>query len=69
MVLNILNENGIVFYSKSFASEWIVDENLFGAFISAFHSFSGEIFSENLDRAKFEEGILDKIKLPDPMVK
>jgi tetratricopeptide (TPR) repeat protein len=53
--LNILNENGIVIYSKSFASEWIVDENLFGAFISAFHSFSGEIFSENFDRAKFGE--------------
>jgi len=53
--LNILNENGIVIYSKSFAPEWIVDENLFGAFISAFHSFSGEIFSENFDRAKFGE--------------
>ncbi|MHA1678838.1 MAG: tetratricopeptide repeat protein [Promethearchaeota archaeon] len=55
MGFNILNENGTVFFSKSFAPEWIADENLIGAFISAFHSFSGEIFSENFDRAKFGE--------------
>ncbi len=53
MGLNILNENGIVLFSKSFAPEWIVDDNLIGALISAFHSFSGEIFSESFDRAKF----------------
>ncbi|MHA1719534.1 MAG: tetratricopeptide repeat protein [Promethearchaeota archaeon] len=55
MGLNILNENGTVLFSKSFAPEWIVDENLIGALISAFRSFSGEIFSENFDRAKFGE--------------
>ena len=55
MGFNILNENGTVFFSKSFAPEWIVDENLIGALISAFRSFSGEIFSENFDRAKFGE--------------
>ncbi len=63
--LNILNENGIVLFSKSFAPEWIADENLIGALISAFQSISGEIFSESFDRAKFGEyNLLMRAKSP-----
>ena len=65
MGLNILNENGIVLFSKSFAPEWIADENLIGALISAFQSISGEIFSESFDRAKFGEyNIIMRTKSP-----
>lgn len=49
----ILDENGPAIFSISFQKNWDLDDQLFGCFLSAFTSFSNEIFSELMDRAKF----------------
>ena len=55
IAINILKENGSVLFSKAFESGWVVDEQLIGSLISAFRLFSGQLFSESFDRAKFGE--------------
>lgn len=55
IAINILKENGSVLFSKAFVSGWVVDEQLIGSLISAFRLFSGQLFSESFDRAKFGE--------------
>ncbi len=55
IAINILKENGSVLFSKAFISGWVVDEQLIGSLISAFQLFSGQLFSESFDRAKFGE--------------
>ena len=52
-LLVIMHESGISLYSYPFDDEWKFDDQLFSGFLSAFNSFSNEIFSHNLDRATF----------------
>ncbi|MFW9822306.1 MAG: tetratricopeptide repeat protein [Candidatus Thorarchaeota archaeon] len=53
VMLLIIAEGGILLFSYSFSEELKVDDDVFGSFLSAFTTFSNEIFSEGLDRAKF----------------
>lgn len=53
VMLMIIAEGGSLLFSYSFSDEWKIDDDLFGGFLSAFTTFSNEIFSEGLDRAKF----------------
>ena len=53
LCLLIMADSGIPLYTKIFNNEWQVEEDLFSGFLSAFNSFSDEIFSEGLDRANF----------------
>jgi len=53
ILLLILAGGGILLFSYSFSDEVKVDDELFGGFLSAITSFSNEVFSEGLDRAKF----------------
>ncbi len=53
LLLLIMADSGIPLYTKIFNNEWQIEEELFGGFLSAFNSFSDEIFSEGLDRANF----------------
>jgi hypothetical protein len=53
VMLLIIAEGGILLFSYSFTDDWVIDDDLFGGFLSAFTTFSNEIFSEGLDRAKF----------------
>ena len=53
IVLLIMANSGIPLYTKIFNKEWKFNEELFSGFLSAFNSFSDEIFSEGLDRANF----------------
>jgi len=46
-------DSGIPLYTQIFNKEWKFEEELFSGFLSAFNSFSDEIFSEGLDRASF----------------
>jgi hypothetical protein len=46
-------KSGLPLYTKIFSKEWKFKEELFSSFLSAFNSFSTEIFSEGLDRANF----------------
>ena len=45
--------SGIPLYTKIFSKEWTFSEGIFSGFLSAFNSFSDQIFSEGLDRANF----------------
>jgi tetratricopeptide (TPR) repeat protein len=51
--LLIMGEGGILLFSYQFTDEVKVDDEIFGGFLSAITSFSDEVFSEGLDRAKF----------------
>jgi tetratricopeptide (TPR) repeat protein len=53
VLLLILSEGGILMFSYPFTDELKVEDELFGGFLSAITSFSDEVFSEGLDRAKF----------------
>jgi tetratricopeptide (TPR) repeat protein len=53
VLLLILGGGGILLFSYPFSDEVKVDDELFGGFLSAIASFSDEVFSEGLDRAKF----------------
>ncbi len=53
ILLLIMAKSGIPLYTKIFNNEWKINEELFSGFLSAFNSFSDEIFSEGLDRANF----------------
>ena len=53
ILLNIMNETGPNIFTYKFLKDWQYDNQLFGALLSAFQSFSGEFFAESFDRAKF----------------
>jgi hypothetical protein len=53
VLLLILTEGGILLFSYPFSDEIKINDELFGGFLSAITSFSDEVFSEGLDRAKF----------------
>ncbi len=53
VLIMILSDSGIPIFTKIFKEEWSVNEALFAGFLSAFNSFSDEIFSKGFDRAVF----------------
>ena len=53
ILLLIMAKSGLPLYTKIFSKNWKFKEGLFSSFLSAFNSFSTEIFSERLDRANF----------------
>ncbi|MHA1535827.1 MAG: tetratricopeptide repeat protein [Promethearchaeota archaeon] len=55
VVILIISTGGTPIFSQSFAEGWAFQDHLFGGFLSAINSFSGEIFSQGLDRAIFGE--------------
>ena len=55
VVILIISTGGTPIFSQSFAEGWSFQDHLFGGFLSAINSFSGEIFSQGLDRAIFGE--------------
>jgi tetratricopeptide (TPR) repeat protein len=55
VLLLIIGEGGFPLFSNPFKEKLIIEEDLVSAFLSAFNSFSSEVFSKGLDRAKFGE--------------
>ncbi len=53
IVLSIVLTSGVTFFFHSFSPDWTFDSQLFGGFLTAFNTFSREIFEEKLDRAVF----------------
>jgi tetratricopeptide (TPR) repeat protein len=53
VLLLIIGIGGILLFSYPFSDDIKIDDELFGGFLSAITSFSDEVFSEGLDRAKF----------------
>jgi len=55
ILLLVLSEGGLPIFSYVFSEDWSFEDDLLGGFLSAINSFSGELFSKGLDRAKFGE--------------
>ena len=55
ILLLVLSEGGLPIFSCVFSEDWSFEDDLLGGFLSAINSFSGELFSKGLDRAKFGE--------------
>ncbi len=55
VLLLITAEGGTLIFSNSFTKDISFEEDLVSSFLSAFNTFSGELFSKGLDRAKFGE--------------
>jgi hypothetical protein len=53
ILLLIVSEGGIPFFSYSFIEDKMFEDHLFGGFLTAINSFINEMFSEGLDRASF----------------
>ena len=53
VLLAIMKKEGITIFSYPFHEEWTFDSQLFSGFLTAFNTFSGEIFAASLDRANF----------------
>ncbi|MHA2474650.1 MAG: tetratricopeptide repeat protein, partial [Promethearchaeota archaeon] len=66
ILLLIMSEGGHTFFNHTFIKDWDYS-TLFSSFISAFNTFSSEIFEENIDRIKIGENIIF-IKPIDPFV-
>ncbi len=60
----IMANSGIPLYTKIFSKELEITEELFSGFLSAFNTFSDEIFSEGLDRANFGKYTILMTSLP-----
>lgn len=59
ILLLIIGEGGLPVFSHSFTEELSFQNGIISGFLSAFNSFSNEIFSKGLDRAKFGDYILN----------
>ncbi|WP_371802245.1 tetratricopeptide repeat protein [Candidatus Lokiarchaeum ossiferum] len=54
----IMRKAGTSVFSMSFSTQWDLKGGLFGSFLSAFNTFSKEVFEEKLDRAKFGDFLI-----------
>jgi hypothetical protein len=66
ILLLIMSEGGHTFFNHTFIKDWDYS-TLFSSFISAFNTFSSEIFEETIDRIKIGENIIF-IKPVEPFV-
>ncbi|MFX0075019.1 MAG: tetratricopeptide repeat protein [Candidatus Hermodarchaeota archaeon] len=57
ILLLIMNETGDTYFDHTFVKDWDY-RDLFSSFISAFNTFSSEIFSKTIDRIKIGENII-----------
>lgn len=58
VLLLIITEGGSLLFSNTFSDEFKVEEDIISGFLTAFNTFSSEIFSKGLDRAKFGENTI-----------
>ncbi|MFX1457201.1 MAG: hypothetical protein ACFFDB_17690, partial [Promethearchaeota archaeon] len=57
IVLLIIDKTGISYFNYSFIENWDF-EWLFSSFMSAFDTFSSEVFSQSIDRIKIGENVI-----------
>lgn len=57
IMLLIMDNSGNTFFNHSFSKDWNYDD-LFSSFMSAFNTFSSEIFSKSIDRIKIDENVI-----------
>ncbi|MHA2400123.1 MAG: tetratricopeptide repeat protein, partial [Promethearchaeota archaeon] len=58
ILLLIVTEGGIPVFSNSFTKELSVEDDIISSFLTTFNTFSEEVFSKGLDRAKFGDYML-----------
>jgi len=58
VLLLIIKGDGTCLFSNLFSEDFPFEEDLVSSFLTAFNSFSEEIFSEGLDRARFGDYII-----------
>ena len=66
ILLLIIGQDGVSYFNHSFIENWDFDD-LFSSFMSAFNTFSAEIFSESIDRIKIGDNLI-LIKPIDPFL-
>jgi len=64
VLLLIVSEGGVPFFSQSFIEDKSFESHLFGGFLTTIDYFIKEIFSEGLDRAIFGEYTLLMKSIP-----
>jgi hypothetical protein len=52
-----MDKSGAAYFNHSFIGDWDFDD-LFSSFMSAFNTFSGEIFSNSIDRVKIADNTI-----------
>ncbi|MHA1940819.1 MAG: hypothetical protein ACW97P_03735, partial [Candidatus Hodarchaeales archaeon] len=57
IVLLIIDKSGISYFNYPFKEDWDF-EWLFSSFMSAFDTFSSEVFSESIDRIKIGDNLI-----------
>jgi hypothetical protein len=57
ILLLIMGRDGVSYFNYPFIEDWNFDD-IFSSFMSAFNSFSDEIFSESIDRIKIGENVI-----------
>ncbi|MHA1985971.1 MAG: tetratricopeptide repeat protein [Promethearchaeota archaeon] len=57
IMLLIMDNSGNTYFTHSFTKDWDYDD-LFSSFMSAFNTFSSEIFSKSIDRIKIDENLI-----------
>ncbi|MFX1567432.1 MAG: tetratricopeptide repeat protein [Promethearchaeota archaeon] len=55
ILLLIIAEGGLPLFSNPFLEDWQFEDDLISGFLTAFNTFTGELFEKKLDRAKFGE--------------
>jgi tetratricopeptide (TPR) repeat protein len=57
ILLLIMDNSGIPYFNHSFLSNWDI-EGIFSSFMSAFNTFSSELFSKSIDRIRIGENVI-----------
>ncbi|MFX1428241.1 MAG: hypothetical protein ACFFBE_17440, partial [Promethearchaeota archaeon] len=57
ILLLIMDSSGVTYFNHTFVGEWDVD-GIFSAFMSAFNTFSSELFSKSIDRIRIGENTI-----------
>lgn len=57
ILLLIIGQDGVSYFNHSFVKNWDFDD-LFSSFLSAFNTFSSEIFDKSIDRIKIDENVI-----------
>jgi hypothetical protein len=57
ILLLIMDNSGVTYFNHQFVGEWDVD-GIFSAFMSAFNTFSSELFSKSIDRIRIGENTI-----------
>ena len=57
ILLLIMGQDGVSYFNHSFVDNWNFDD-IFSSFMSAFNSFSSEIFAKSIDRIKIDENVI-----------